>query len=88
MLHNLLRFSSCIKCEIDSWSDAADDDGDTPFHIAVKVGKLELIQYLGNLGADMHTPAKNGLSPLMFAERNNQTEAVKLIKSMIQASVD
>ena len=57
----------------------ADNDGDTPLHVAAIYGRPEAIKLLLGAGADINITNNNGETSLLWAAGNNKTEAMKLL---------
>ncbi|KAJ1567588.1 hypothetical protein HK405_005442 [Cladochytrium tenue] len=58
---------------------AQDDNSDTPLHLAVENGHLELVQYLVSKSADKTAPNKNEETPVQVTVRKGLTEIAKLL---------
>lgn len=61
-----------------------DMSGNTPLHVAVQKNRLDLVQLiLRNSGVDPYAIDGNGHNALYYAQKNNSTKLVKLLKTVI-----
>ncbi|XP_046746506.1 ankyrin repeat domain-containing protein 16-like [Diprion similis] len=62
--------------------NAVDNAGQNILHIAAQCGNTEMIEYILNRKlVDIESPALHGITPLMFAEKNQQLKAIKILSS-------
>lgn len=59
--------------------DAQTSSGETPAIFAANKGKVEMIRYLAEKGADFNIGNCNGYTPLHFAAQNNDDEMVEAL---------
>ena len=64
---------------------ASNDSLFKPIHNACFTGNVELVEVLANFGADLNTPASNGMTPLICAVKNGHA---KLSGWLIEHGVD
>jgi ankyrin repeat protein len=56
---------ACRQGKLSSVLNARDNNGDTALHLAIRVGNLEVFNYLvRNAQVDLYIPNKDGLTPL------------------------
>ena len=57
-----------------------DQHGYTPLYLSVRVGHLDIVAYLIEIGgADVNLPAKNGYTPLAIAAENGNLDIVEYL---------
>jgi len=61
---------------------AQDDFGDTPLHQAAMFGKIRILKYLLERGADPSVKNKEGLTPLELARKHRRTEAAEHLEAL------
>ncbi|XP_046483004.1 ankyrin repeat domain-containing protein 16 [Neodiprion pinetum] len=62
--------------------NAIDNVGQNVLHIAAQCGNTEIIEYILNRKLiDVESPTLHGITPLMFAEKNKQLKAIKILSS-------
>jgi len=61
--------------------DAADDDGDTPLHVACRFGRLEVVHQLLARGALPNFAANDGSTALSLATYRGHAVIVQLLRS-------
>lgn len=66
-----------ISCGVDI--NARDEEGNTPLHEAVLMGKTSAVAFLAEKGADVNTKNTEGLSPLSVAMRHRYRAIVQLL---------
>jgi ankyrin len=59
--------------------DVPDDEGETPLHLAIKLGRTELVHELVNANADVNAPDKYGRPPLERALSANRDDIVEIL---------
>ncbi|KAF4519567.1 hypothetical protein B566_EDAN004774 [Ephemera danica] len=55
------------------------DNGDTALHLAAKKGKIDMVKYLLECGADVNVEDKADVTPLHLAARDGKTDVVHLL---------
>ncbi|WP_353277467.1 ankyrin repeat domain-containing protein [Wolbachia endosymbiont (group B) of Villa cingulata] len=59
-------------------------DGNTPLHLAAKVGNLSIVTYLvGKRNADLYVKNKYGQTPIYLAAKNNHLDTVKYLEGIV-----
>ncbi len=61
--------------------DSSDDRGKTALHYAVEFGKVEVVEFLLHMGADINVVMDNGYTPLHFAAKYGYLEVSKFLIS-------
>ena len=69
------------KAEIDK----SKNDGRTPLFVAATEGRLDVVQYLVGVGADMHSATSQGQTPLSVAEANRHLEVMHYLMEQVTA---
>lgn len=53
-------------------SDLVDNNGQTPLFYAIKNGKLDVVEYLAERGANVNVIDKKNITPVSWAKRLNK----------------
>lgn len=62
----------------------ADDSGDTPLHVAVRIGYVDLCVLLVQSGADLYGRDKDGATAIHLAARFGHTALVKTLVTVLE----
>ena len=78
-----------VKCLISLGADAKMKtvEGWSLLHVAAVRGNVELIQYLFDIGLDVNLADGANITPLMWAQRANQSENVALLRELSSPEV-
>ena len=66
--------------------NVADQDGDTPMHLAARLGYIEIVKCLAEKVKDPNPPNTDGETPIDIATEEGNTEIVKILESKQEVS--
>jgi WD40 repeat protein/ankyrin repeat protein len=77
-------FQLLLRAGADFNATCTDCDATTPLHAAVRHNRIPMLKALLSAGADLSQTDQNDQTPLEYAQRQNRTEAVRLIEQALE----